>query len=43
VVKVRCIGKNAERVLHAPRTVSGYYSMVYDERTKEIHYYPVKV
>ena len=43
LVKVRRIGKNAEQVLHAPSTVSGYYSMVYDEERREIHYYPVKV
>jgi hypothetical protein len=43
VFRVRRIGKNAEPVLHAPSVVSGYYSMVYDEKTREIHYYPVKV
>jgi hypothetical protein len=42
LVKVRRIGKNAEQVLHAPSQVSGYYSMHYDEKSGEIHYYPVR-
>jgi hypothetical protein len=43
IFKVRRIGKNAEQVLHAPSTVSGYYSLNYDEKTGVICYYPVKV
>lgn len=42
LVKVRRIGANAEQVLHAPSSASGYYSMHYDEKSGEIHYYPVK-
>jgi hypothetical protein len=42
LVKVRRIGGNAEQILHCPSVISGYYSMHYDEKTGEIHYYPVK-
>jgi Zn-finger protein len=42
MVKVRHIGKNAERILHAPNQASGYYSMHYDEKSGKICYNPVR-
>lgn len=43
VVKVRRVGKNAEQVLHAPSTITGWYEMNFNEETGEIRYRPVKV